>query len=252
MADTLHSVANRALSPSDEEAIESGATPEHPLTHYQPPFDLLSDMIFVAALCPTGPLRQAFPGVPLLSIFGRTPLFMWFSRVKEIRYHDENREHGVMGGPNVVLYNELNVVAAMRQRGFFVPGIYATSPLTIQIGRGYYGMPKYSTEMTFQVAGQRLTSEERAGLCHTTLRARLFTRGMVAGKVLSRLLPLRTWPACLPSGDSVRALIERTPRAQPAWVRGRLELDEPWLPEAAPLLPFGLYLPDLRMQLPRP
>jgi hypothetical protein len=48
----------------------------------------------------------------------------------------------------------------------------------------------------------------------------------------------------------VRATIQATPRARLALVRGRLALNAPWLPAVAPLLPIGLYLPDLRMRLP--
>jgi hypothetical protein len=48
-------------------------------------------------------------------------------------------------------------------------------------------------------------------------------------------------------------VIEATPRAYIAHVQeGQLSLDAAWLPEADRLLPFGLYLPHLRMQLPPP
>lgn len=223
----------------------------HPLDFYRPPFDLLSDMIFVAALCPTGPLRRAFPGLPFVSLGGRTPLVMWFSRVKRIRYHDEAGAARQMGAADSALYNELNVVALLRQRAFFVPDIYATSDLTIRIGHAY-GMPKQFEAMRFGVSGSRLTSDVEKDGRRTWLQARLWGQGRAAGWLLSRLLPLRVWPARFPLGDEIRALIEATPRAQLAQVQGQLALGTTWLPEAVSLLPLGLYLPDLRMQLPPP
>ena len=38
-----------------------------PARHCLPPFDLTADMLFALALCPTPPLRRAFPGVPFIS-----------------------------------------------------------------------------------------------------------------------------------------------------------------------------------------
>src|SRR5690348_9041188 len=101
-------------------------------TRYSPPFDLLSDMLFAGALAPTGPLRAAFPAVPFLTLGGRTPLVLWFARVKEGCYRDpaSGAVH-CLGGPGATLYYELNVLALLRRRGGFVPGIYATSGLTI-------------------------------------------------------------------------------------------------------------------------
>jgi hypothetical protein len=51
----------------------------------------------------------------------------------------------------------------------------------------------------------------------------------------------------------VRARILATPRVQFARVRGgRLALDAAWLPRPVPVLPLGIYVPGLRMQLPPP
>jgi hypothetical protein len=40
---------------------------------YVPPFKFTSDILFTLALCATGLLRNAFPGVPFLSVLGKTP-----------------------------------------------------------------------------------------------------------------------------------------------------------------------------------
>jgi hypothetical protein len=220
---------------------------------YGPPFDLRSDMLFAAALAPAGPLRATFPGVPFLSLAGRTPLVMWFSRIKEGRYRDPpSGEVRGLGGPQDSLYNELNVLALLRWRAAFVPGIYATSALTIAVGHGY-GMPKQPTQMTLALAGRRFRSQVDDHGRRTYVRARLLTDGRRLGARVSRFWPWWSWPACFPDGRFVRAQIRATPRVQLAHVQaGRLALAAPWLPRPVPLLPFGVYLPDQCMRLPPP
>jgi hypothetical protein len=73
---------------------------------------------------------------------------MWFSRGKEGAYTNPTAAgtRRCLGGPSEVLYNELNVVAALRRPAGFVPSIYATSALTIGIGHRY-GMPKQPIRM---------------------------------------------------------------------------------------------------------
>ncbi|TMD62228.1 MAG: hypothetical protein E6I91_16675 [Chloroflexi bacterium] len=64
-------------------------------------------------------------------------------------------------------------------------------------------------------------------------------------------MPSFTWPVRFPSGSTIRALILTTPRAQLAYVQaGQLALEAEWLPQAVTLLPVGIYLLGLRMQLP--
>jgi hypothetical protein len=146
----------------------------------------------------------------------------------------------------------LNVVAFLRRRALFVPGIYATSELTIQVGHGY-GMPKQPTTMRMQVEGSRFRSEMRDGTRQSFVRARLLGSGKGLAKLVSRLLPRWTWPVRFPSGSGIRALIEETPGVQLAQVQaGQLALEAEWLPQAVRLLPVGYYLPGLRMQLPAP
>src|SRR5438270_3017762 len=102
-------------------------------SQYAPPFDLTSDMLFALALCPTMPLRRTFPEVPFVSLLGKTPLLLWFSRVTKMCYHNtEGAQHCLDGAAE--MYDEVNVVAFLRQRMLFVPGIYATSDLTIRVG----------------------------------------------------------------------------------------------------------------------
>jgi len=218
--------------------------------HYAPPFDLTSDILFVLALCPTTPLHQAFPGVPFLSLVGHTPLLLWFSRITQMCYHDTVGAQQCIGDTMTVLYNELNVVVFLRQRTLFAPSIYATSELTIQVGQGY-GMPKQLTTMQVQVGDKWFRSQVRDGTRQSVVRARLLGSGKGAAKLVSRWLPGFTWPVRFPSGSRIRALIEETPRVQLAHVQaGQLALEAEWLPQAVTLLPVGIYLPGLRMQLP--
>jgi hypothetical protein len=227
-------------------APEAVAVPET----FRPPFDLLSDMLLVVALCPTSPLARSFPSVPFLSCLGRTPLLAWFSRVKQGWYDDPSGARRCDGGLDVVLYYELTVIALLRQRAVFVPGIYATEERTIRVSRYYYGMPKVPTQMGLRVAGRSFVSWVVDRSCESRVEAWLLGRGSLVAALLSHLWPREIWPAGFPSGGSVRATIQATPRARLALVRGRLALNAPWLPAVAPLLPIGLYLPDLRMRLP--
>jgi hypothetical protein len=206
-------------------------------------------MLFAVALCPTDPLRRSFPGVPFVSLLGRTPLLVWFSRVKSVCYTDATGERRCTGGPEAQLYNELNVLALL-PRAFFAPGIYATSELTIQIGRRE-GMPKQPAPMSLQAGGKRIRSRMIHGGRRSFVRARLLGSGKALGRLLSPALPLRVWPARFPSGRYVRAIIRATPRVRIAYLQaGRLSLETNWLPYRVRLLPLGLYFQDLRMQLP--
>ena len=226
---------------------------QDPFEQYGPPFDLLSDMLFAFAFAPAEPLRGVFRSVPFLSLGGRVPLAMWFSRVKEGIYSDPGTGKRLrLGSPSAVLYYELNVVAALRRRGGFVPGIYATSPLTIAVGRRY-GMPKQPTRMGLGIAGSAFYSvlDDHGRRSH--VRARLLGNGLALGAVFSRLWPRWSWPAFFPDGRSIRAQIQATPHVHLAHITaGRLALNAPWLPRPVALLPLGIYLPNQRMRLPPP
>ncbi len=218
---------------------------------YQPPFELTSDMLIVFALARTAPLRSHFPEVPLLSVAGRTPLVMWFSRIRKIVYRHEG-ERRQLGGDEAVLYHELNVVALLRARAFFVPAIRATSGLTIQIGHRY-GMPKAPGTMTLDGGERLFHSALTDGAEQSFVRARLFGRGRALGRLLARVWPQRIWPARFPDGREVRPQLLATPCVRPALVQGgQLALPVPWLPEPLLLLPLSLYLPDQVMRLPPP
>jgi hypothetical protein len=220
------------------------------LEQYPPPYDVLSDMLLVPALCPTRPLQGSFPGQPFLSIAGRTPLLLWYSRVREIQYGHAG-ERQPLGGENRRLYNEVTVLALLRERELFVPAIYATSDLTIEIGHAY-GMPKQKSEMLLQVERDRISSLLQEGGRESRMSARLLGPAGFMGRLLSWLWPRWVWPTRFPDGRDVRALIQAAPCVQPAWVRGRLSLDTPWLPKPISLLPLGLYLADQCMTLPPP
>jgi hypothetical protein len=221
-------------------------------TQYRPPFDLTSDMLLVMALCPSMPLRQTFPGLPFLSLLGKTPLLLWFSRTHEIYYYDQAGAQRRIGDPETVLYNELNVVAFLQKRALFIPGIYATSELTIQIGHSY-GMPKQLTKMRVEVADKQFHANVRNDTPQSFVQAGLLGSGKGLARIISYFLPLWVWPTRFPSGRALRALIQTTSRVQIALVQaGQLVLETEWLPQAVSLLPVGLYLPGLRMQLPSP
>jgi hypothetical protein len=223
---------------------------------YGPPFDLLSDMLFAFALAPAEPLRATFPGVPFLSVGGRAPLAMWFSRVKEGVYTNAaTQTRARLGSPSEVLYYELNVVAALWRRGGFVPGIYATSALTIEVGHRY-GMPKQPTRMAVLVRDECFSAALDDRGRRTYVSARLLGTGRVPGWFFSRVWPAWpqwSWPAFFPDGRHVQVQIQGTPRVQLAHLRaGRLALKAPWLPRPVALLPVGIYLPSQRMRLPPP
>lgn len=241
-----------ALPGTGIDGAETSEQPPSPLDRYPPPYDLTSDMLFVAAICPVTPLRRTFPELPFLSVAGKALLVMWFSRVKEICYSSEGDEKHCIGAVGTVLYNELNVVTLLRRRAFFVPGIYATSNLTIRVGQ-CYGMPKQPTAMSVQVDENHADSTVVDGSRRSVLRARLIGSGRLAARVISCAWPWRSWPARFPSGGSVRPVVLATPRVQVALVReGQLALEAEWLPQAVGLLPVGLYVPNLMMRLPAP
>ena len=145
---------------------------------------------------------------------------------------------------------ELNVAALLRRRAIFVPGIYATSALTIALGHAY-GMPKQPTRMSRQRAGRWVRSRVGDGSRQSYIQARLLGSGRLLGWLAGRFWPWRAWPAWFPSGTRVRVLVQTTPRVQAGRVRaGRLSLPAPWLPEPVALLPSAAYLPGQRMQLP--
>jgi hypothetical protein len=220
--------------------------------HYSPPFDLTSDMLFGLALCPTPPLRRTFPGVHFLSVWGRTPLVIWFARITEACYHDAAGQRRSAIGTGQVPYNELNVLALLRQRAVFVPGIYATSALSIRIGLGY-GMPKRSITMDVRQDGRWVIALVTDGAHRSLARARLTGSGKTLTRIMSQWWPLRTWPVRFPSGAEVRGVIQAAPRVQIARLHhGRLSVGAPWLPIPVSLLPVGVYLPGLRMLLPPP
>lgn len=220
------------------------------LERYRPPYDLTADMLVVPALCPTAPLRQTFPRVPFLAVRGKTPLVLWFSRITEVCYCDAAGERRCEGGAETALYNELNIIALLRQRALFVPGIYATGERTIRIGHRY-GMPKQLTSMHVQVHGTHFEASVMDGACESFVRARLLGSGRGVARIVSRSWPRHLWPVRFPARTQVRTVIQATPHVHLAYVQaGQLSLDALWLPEAVSLLPVGLYLPRLCMRLP--
>lgn len=246
-----HDEEAMALESKRDGNKESRATGDI-FSRYAPPFDLTSDLLFVFALCPAAPLRRTFPDIPFLSLLERIPLVIWFSRITQMCYHDTAGTQHCIGDTTRGLYNELNVVALLRRHALFVPGIYATSELTIQVGHRY-GMPKQATVMRVQVVGKQFRSEMSNGTQQSFVWARLFGSGKGLAKIISHFLPRWSWPIRFPGGSSIRTLIQATPRVQMVHVQaGQLALEAQWLQEIVALLPVGFYLPAQRMQLPPP
>lgn len=228
-----------------------GASPTSDIfDSYPPPFDLTSDMLFVACMTPTRPLRAEYPGTPLLSLAGSTPLIVWFSRVRSLCYGPAS-ERECLDESTGFGYDELNVVAPLRGRRMFVPGIYATGDLSRRLGRRY-GMPKQRVDMSFSAdAGSVRSSLEQDG-ARSEVHANILASGRLFAIPFRRATPWWTWPVSFPDGSFISARILRVPRLKLAHVEGRLELPVPWLPEPLRLLPVGFYVPGLRMLLPGP
>jgi hypothetical protein len=220
------------------------------LARYLPPFDLESDMLFAFAAADARHLRSAFPGVRFGAVGGRTPLLLWFSRVRRI-WHGPGEARSCLDERDGHGYDELTVAVPLPARTLFVPAIYATSPLTLAIGHRY-GMPKRPAAMRFAADAERVSSWAAREGARSEVEAPLLASGRVLGSLLRRTLPWWSWPARFPSGEAVRARVQRLPRAKLAGVRGTLALPEPWLPGPVRLLPLGLFVPGLGMRLPAP
>jgi hypothetical protein len=220
------------------------------LARFVPPFDLESDMLFAFAAADARHLRSAYPGSPFVEVGGRAPLLLWFSRIRRI-WHGPGEARSCLDERDGYGYDELTVAVPLAGRTLFVPGIYATSALTLAIGHRY-GMPKRLAEMRFAVDAERVSAWATREGASSEVEASLLASGRVLGGLLRRTLPWWSWPARFPSGEAVRARVQRLPRAQLAGVRGTLGLAEPWLPDRVPLAPLGLFVPGLGMRLPAP
>ena len=107
------------------------------------------------------------------------------------------------------LYNELNIIALLRQRALFVPAIYATGERTIRIGHRY-GMPKQPASMQVRVDTTRFEAQMMDGACESFARARLLGSGRGVAQMVSRLWPRQLWPARFPIGtDGARCFKRR-------------------------------------------
>ena len=215
-----------------------------------PPLALTADVLFVAALCPTAPLRSAFPDVPFLSLLGRTPLVIWFGRFRQLCDRDASGAWHCEGGPTTVLYDELNVLALLRRRALFVPGIYATAEPSFRIAR-QYGIPKRRISIRFPDVGRRIEANAWDGDCQSFVRARLLGLGRLLAWAISWRWPWQSWPVRFANGAEVRGIVRATPRVDLACVQqGRLAVAATWLPAPVPLLPIGLYVSKLAVFLP--
>jgi hypothetical protein len=209
-------------------------------------------MLFVACWVPTAPLRSAFEGVPFLSLMGRTPLVIWFSRVSEGCYRDVAGAVHCLGGPNETLYNEVTMMAVLRKRALFCPLIYASNDLSIPIAK-LYAMPKQAHPMDLAIDSTDIKSQIPFGTENTFVNARITGRGTLLAGMLSRLWPVWTWPVRFPAGTRIHTLIQQTPAVRLCRVRqGRFSLPVPWLRRPVSFLGVAMFIPQLRMQLPPP
>lgn len=223
-----------------------------PFETYPPPFNLDSDLLLVAGTCALAPLRSTFPHVPFLEVGSRAVLGVWFARVHDIRSGPNGGRRIRPATPSDLPYQELNVGVLLRGRRLFVPGIYATSELTLALGHRY-GMPKKQARMTYQFSGGEVSSQVRSDGGDSRVVARSVTGGRLAGTLVSRALPWWSWPVHFPSGSRIEALLERAEDTRLVWLSDRrLALNEPWLPEPVSLWRLGLHVPRQRMRLPAP
>jgi hypothetical protein len=219
-----------------------------------PPYDMRSDMLLAVALCPTGPMRTAFPGVPFMSMRRRTPVAVWFAKVTVGCHRTSSGERECVSGRLSIPYSELTVLAALDEPAAFVPGIYTTSKLVLRIG-DLYGMAKRPAHATFPRGGRvfRSTVQPFTNSKSSYVRARLVGNGRPLAWLASRMMPLTSPMVRFPTGTSVRVVLPEVRRANLALVlEGSLDVGESWLPRPVPFLPVGLYLRDLWMHMPVP
>lgn len=239
---------------SDGEVPEREPSPRNdPFAAHPPPFDLTSDMLLAGATAALAPLAREFPDLAVRTIGGRALLGIWFSRITEVRAGPGVEQRlGPQEAPADLPYQELNVAIVLQGQRLFVPGIYATSDLTLRLGHRY-GMPKEAADMTYDRHRDRVSSRAIVHGIESRVDARPIPSGRFLGALAARTLPWWTWPVEFPSGSSIEGYIEHAGGAQVMRVRdGRLALAEPWLPEPVRLWPLSLRIPQQIMRLPAP
>jgi hypothetical protein len=249
-----HRSAATAMNRDDTAPHDSWTRPRRdPFDTYPPPHDVAADMVVVAGTCAAGPVRTTFPGLPLRVAAGRAIVAAWFARIDRIRsgpvpgvVADERSE------PGELPYGELTVALLLTKGRVFVPGIYATSDLSVAVGHRY-GMPKSKAPIVYAESGSNVQAHVPIGDRESHVEGRALTVGAALPRLVARALPWQAWPASFPSGASVHAAVVRVERARPMWLsRRRLDVDESWLPEGAWLLPLALHVVGLGMVLPGP
>lgn len=236
------------------------------LARYRPPIEVTADMLVVAAFCASRPLRRAFPDVPFLSIFGRTLLLVWFSRITAGCAHDSSDRRWC----EAACYHEVTAVVPVgpsRQwrrwqlPALFAPEIRATSARSTVIARAYWRMPKLLTSIRLCTMGSRFEALELDPPDHrhgadahqgSRVQAVVLGSGALLGTLLGRLWPVHRWRVRFPAGTEARGSVRAGPRVHLAWIRhGRLGFSRAWCPSRPGLVPLGLYAPGLRMLLER-
>lgn len=210
-------------------------------------------MLLLGATCPLQPLAAAFPALPFASVGGRALLGIWFARILEIRHGQGGRGRiSSEEEPEGIPYQELNIAALLRTKRLFVPGIYATSDLTLRLGHRY-GMPKQLARMDYRATRKEVRSHAVIDGANSFVRARPLTGGRLVGAGLARSLPWWTWRVDFPGGSWIESFIESGGGARVLWVtEGQLVLDEAWLARRVTLRGPALHIPRQRMTLPAP
>jgi hypothetical protein len=242
-----HSFPNAALSGTPAVVTRDGEV-------LASPYDLRSDMLLAVALCPTGPMRRAFPGIPFLSMRGRTPVAAWFAKIDVACHRTATGERVCVSGRLAIPYSELTVLAALEEPAAFVPGIYTTSKLVLRIG-DLYGMAKRPAHATFPRNGRLFRSvvQPFTGGKSSYVRARVVVGGRPLAWLAKRVMPFASPPVRFPTGTEIKAVLPGVRSVDLALVReGCLDVGESWLPRPVPFLPVGMYLRGLWMHMPVP
>ncbi len=227
----------------------TNAPEPHIFTLYPPPHTLTVDFLGAVAFCSSAPLHALYPGHRFVSLFGKTPLLLWFAEIKTFRFAQGKDEAGVLGDGKTPLYHELSVAAVKRNGTLLGVHLGVDSEFSLQIGLGY-GMPKIrdTIRSAAKVREKQMTvgeGEQTSSAC-----ALPFGSGQRLGSLFSLLLPRRVCRVQFPSGSQVTPVLETAPCLAPAWVTGQLRLSPDRLPQPVPLFRLGVFFHDFQMTLP--
>lgn len=218
-----------------------------------PPFDLKSDMLLVMGIGETFRLRARFPGVPFLSTFNRTPMLIWFSRITQACYLDSAGRNQCDTDETVGLYNDITLIAPLRNGSVFVPAVFTTSLQNVQVAHTYYAMPKALAEIQVDTRRNEFVSRLQTGADEGAVHARRVGKGRFLATLAARFLPWRTMRVWFSTRSFVRALLQALPRLYLAPIRtAQLYFPAAGFSQPLWIFPIAIYAPETAMQLPLP